>query len=288
MDITSEKLDYLVIGHVTRDIVGDHFVTGGTVTYSSLVAHNLQFKTGIITAGEPDLKFPEQLQAVPFLVKESSVTATFENIETEHGRIQLLHEIALPIYGQDIPEFKFQPAIVHLGPLTDEVDISVLDAFPDSFIGLTPQGWMRRRDADHVVQYKEWEHAEAFLKRADAVVLSIEDVRGNRQLIADYASKTKILVLTEGYNGASVFWRGDVRSFSAPKVPVVDPTGAGDIFAAAFFTTYFSSKDPWEAAKKAVAIASDSVSRVGIEGVPTPEQMRSFQIEIIEGKYPNG
>ena len=284
MDIKTEKLDYLVIGHITRDIVGDDFMSGGTVTYSSLCANNLGYKTGIITAGEPNLKFPDELNTIPFFVKESPVTTTFENIETDHGRDQFLHEVALPINNRDIPHLAYKPSIVHLGPMADELDISMLDAFPNSFICLTPQGWMRRRGANHIVLYKDWENAESFLKRADAVVLSIEDVRGNRQLIEDYALKTKILVSTEGYNGASVYWNGDVRNFSAPTVPVVDPTGAGDIFAAAFFTSLFRTKDPWEAGKIAVAIASASVSRVGIKGVPTPEEMRSFQIEIIEGK----
>jgi hypothetical protein len=288
MDIKTEKLDYLVIGTITRDIVGDHFVYGGTVTYSALCAQNLGYKTGILTAGESDLKLPDDLQGIPFLVKESPVTTTYENIETEHGRVQRLHDIALPITKKDIPTFSYPPSIVHLGPLADDLDLSVLDVFPDSFIGLTPQGWMRQRDANHVVQYKEWENAESYLINADAVVLSIEDVRGNRQLIEDYASKTKILALTEGYNGASVYWHGDTRNFSAPKVPVIDPTGAGDIFAAAFFTSLFQSKDPWEAAKKAVAIASASVSRVGIKGVPTPEEMRLLQIEIVEGRKSNG
>jgi hypothetical protein len=288
MDIKTEKLDYLVIGTITRDIVGDHFVYGGTVTYSALCANNLGCKTGILTAGEANLKLPDDLDGIPFLVKESPVTTTYENIETDHGRVQILHDIALPITKQDIPKFKYQPSIVHLGPLADDLELSVLEVFPDSFIGLTPQGWMRQRDAQNIVKYKEWENAESFLNRANAVVLSIEDVQGDRQLIEDYASKTKILALTEGYNGASVYWHGDVRNFSAPIVPVVDPTGAGDIFAATFFTNLFRSKDPWEAAKKAIAIASASVSRVGIKGVPTPEEMRSLQIEIVEGRKSNG
>lgn len=288
MNIKTEKLDYLVIGHITRDIVGDHFMSGGTVTYSSLCAKNLGYRTGIVTAGETNLKLPDELKSIPFFLKESLVTTTFENIDTDHGRDQFLHEVALPIYGHDIPHLAHTPSIVHLGPMADEMDVRILDAFPDSFICLTPQGWMRRRGTNNLVHYKDWENAESFLRRADAIVLSIEDVRGNRKLIEDYASKTKMLVLTEGYNGASVYWHGDVRNFSAPKVPTVDPTGAGDIFAAAFFTSFFRTKDPWESAKKAVAIASDSISRVGIKGVPTPEAMRSFQIDVIEGKKSNG
>ncbi|MBI5292318.1 MAG: hypothetical protein HY872_10630, partial [Chloroflexi bacterium] len=42
----------------------------------------------------------------------------------------------------------------------------------------------------------------------------------------------------------------------------------GDIFAAAFFVRLWQTADPWDAARFAVALASDSVTRVGIEGVP--------------------
>jgi len=284
MNIKAENLDYLVVGHITQDLLPDGTsITGGTVTYAAVCARNLGYKAGILTSSDPNQTFPE-LDGFSLYIKPSQSTTTFENIQTDSGRQQILHKVASPLSAQDIPENIKHPRIVHLGPLTNEIKLDLLYAFPDSFIGVTPQGFMRQRSEGNIVNFKEWENAEKYLKRADAVVLSIEDVGGNMRLIDDYASKTDILVLTEGYLGASVYWHGDIRHFSAPKVPVIDPTGAGDIFAAVFFTAFHHSKDPWLAAKKAVSIASASVSRVGIKGVPTPKEMRSFQIEIIEGK----
>ena len=135
-----------------------------------------------------------------------------------------------------------------------------------------------------MVHFKQWENAENLLQRANAVVISIEDVRGNEEIILTFAEKTEVLVVTEGFNGARIYWNGDVRHFSAPKVNVVDPTGAGDIFAAAFFDRLEKTHNPWESGIRAVQIASQSVTRKGLAGVPTKQEIRSFQIEVIEGK----
>jgi sugar/nucleoside kinase (ribokinase family) len=49
----------------------------------------------------------------------------------------------------------------------------------------------------------------------------------------------------------------------APVVHVVDPTGAGDALAAAFCSSYLKGTSPIDAARYAVGVASDSVTRAG-------------------------
>jgi sugar/nucleoside kinase (ribokinase family) len=61
----------------------------------------------------------------------------------------------------------------------------------------------------------------------------------------------------------------------------VDPTGAGDIFAAAFFTRLLSTRDPWEATRFATLVASCSVTRVGLGGIPTPSEIEECMLEIL-------
>ncbi|MCK7481538.1 MAG: PfkB family carbohydrate kinase [Candidatus Moduliflexus flocculans] len=95
-------------------------------------------------------------------------------------------------------------------------------------------------------------------------MLSREDVNGDDLLIEQMAGQTKILVVTEGAAGAVLYWHGDRRRFRAPSVKEVDATGAGDIFAAAFFVRYLNTRDPWEATRFATLIASHSVERTGL------------------------
>jgi sugar/nucleoside kinase (ribokinase family) len=61
----------------------------------------------------------------------------------------------------------------------------------------------------------------------------------------------------------------------------VDPVGAGDIFAAAFFARMQQTRDPWEAARFGTQLASASVTRRGIEGIPTEDEVKAGLITIL-------
>ena len=275
-------LDYLTVGHVTKDLAVDGYTLGGTASYAPLTACAFGLHAGVLTAFGEDISV-SALDEIEVVRKPSACTTTFENIETVSGRKQYLHKIAEILRAVDVPESLKSARILHLGPVADEVDAEIASLFPVAFIGLTPQGWMRKRGDDGLVGYQEWKLARLLIESADAVVISVEDVRGNEDLIAEYAHQFKVLAVTEGYNGARLYWHGDVRRFRAPKVEVVDPTGAGDIFAAAFFIRLEATRDPWKAAAFAVNLAALSVTRKGLLGVPRPEEVQSNLVEIIRG-----
>lgn len=111
-------------------------------------------------------------------------------------------------------------------------------------------------------------------------VLSIEDVQGDENVIASLIEQVPILVVTEADLGARLYWNGDYRHFSPPKYPEIDATGAGDIFATAFFSRMLESKDPWESARFATLIASNSISRVGLASIPTAEEVANNRISV--------
>ena len=75
-----------------------------------------------------------------------------------------------------------------------------------------------------------------------------------------------MLVLTRGYNGCTVFLGEETRSFPAPRVAEVELTGAGDIFAAAYFVRLWQTDgNPWEAAVFANQIAAQSVTQATLQ-----------------------
>ena len=111
--------------------------------------------------------------------------------------------------------------------------------------------------------------------------MSVEDVQGNEDRIEEMASSVKILVVTEGPEGARVFWNGDVRRFLPPRMVEIDATGAGDIFAAAYFYRYLHTNDPWAAAQFATNVAAFSVLRQGLDSIPTIDEINSCLVEVI-------
>jgi len=50
--------DFVVVGHVTRDIVADGWRRGGTPTFAAVQAHRLGLSVGVVTrtAGDMDLQ----------------------------------------------------------------------------------------------------------------------------------------------------------------------------------------------------------------------------------------
>ena len=275
-----KPIQYLAVGHVTKDITPDGPLLGGTVSYAALTAAALGLNVGIVTSHAEDFE-PQPLKEINKLVIPAANTTTFENIYTPNGRVQRIHNQASHINTGDIPLSWKDCPVVHLGPVANEISSNIIDIFPHATIGVTPQGWMRAWDETGGVYYKQWKDAINTLQYASAVVLSIEDVQHDENEIERLAQMSKVMVVTEGAGGARVYWNGDVRKIRPPQVEDVDSTGAGDIFSAAFFIRYDQTRDPWSAAEFATKIAAQSVTRKGLSGVPTPLEAKNYLIEIL-------
>lgn len=277
----TRPLDYLVIGHVTTDLTDEGPKLGGTVTFSGLTARALGLKAGIITAYNPDTDI-SPLGNIWVRNKVSPETTNFKNLSDGIKRTQFLYQKAESLLPADIPTFNPPPAILHLGPVANEVSPDILSQFPESLKCLTPQGWFRRTDEEDRVIHQDWDNAETTLAQSDAAVISLEDVQYDEESISRMAAVTPVFVVTENYRGARIYWHNDARYIKAPKVELVDDTGAGDIFASAFFYRYWKTKDPWEAGRFAVLIASWSVTCDRLDSIPTDVEIERAKTEILD------
>jgi len=210
------------------------------------------------------------------------VTTTFEIITSPASRTLFLQNLAPQIEALQIPESWKQTPIVHLGPIAQEIDPAFVRMFPNSLVGLTIQGWLRGWDGEGRVQLTEWPEARFVLEQANAAVLSIEDVNGDEIRIEEMMSSIRVLAVTEGAEGVRLYWNGDLRRFRAPAKEVVNTTGAGDIFAAAFFIRLQYTHNPWEAARFATQMATASVTRIGLQSIPSLDELQQIQFEVFE------
>jgi sugar/nucleoside kinase (ribokinase family) len=275
-----DTVDYLVVGHVAHDLTPQGVRLGGTAAYSALTARALGLRVGIVTAAGSDVSL-DALNGIPVISLASNSSTMYENIYTGGHRIQYLRARADRIEPDLVPVPWRSAPIIHLAPIADEIDPVLPDGFSPTLLGLTPQGWMRRWDSSGLVSPCQWENSESALAQAGAVVFSREDVNGDDLFIEHLAEQTRILVVTEGAAGAVLYWHGDRRRFRAPSVREVDATGAGDIFAAAFFVRYLHTRDPWEATRFATLLASHSVEREGLDGIPTKLEIEQSTMVVI-------
>ncbi len=276
-----EKIDYLVIGHFSKDLTSEGSDLGGTAAYAALTARALGLRVGVVSSfNDKDIPL-EPLEGIQIVAIPSEETTTFSNIETSTGRQQILHQHAAQIDFEQVPDLWRRAPIIHLAPIAQEMESQLPSGFSPALLGLTPQGWLRGWDSDGRVTPKKWSQAEASLNHASAAVLSIEDVEDDERLIEEFSLSSRVLALTEGEEGARLYWNHDLRRFPAPKMDVVDTTGAGDIFASAFFIRLHNTRDPWEAAHFATCLASHSVTRCGLDSIPTEEEIQICQMEVL-------
>lgn len=275
-----DAIDYLVIGHITQDETPQGTQLGGTAAYAALTARALGLRVGVLTSCAADTSL-SPLDGIRVIVLPSEKTTTFANTATPEKREVILRHRAAAISFDHVPELWQRTPIIHLGPVADEIPALLPAGFSPSLLGLTPQGWLRTWGADGRVEPRKWLQAEASLNHAGAAIISLEDVDGDEEVIEELALASRVLVVTEGAEGARLYWNHDLRRFHAPQIDEVDSTGAGDIFAAAFFIRLHTTRDPWESARFATQLAAYSVQRRGLKSIPNQEEILTCQMEVL-------
>ncbi|GAB4498436.1 MAG: PfkB family carbohydrate kinase [Saprospiraceae bacterium] len=267
------SLQYLCIGHCCHDRVGGKNILGGTASYSALVARQLGLRAGILTSVGTDFGFRDIFEKndIRFWSKPAATTTVFENIYLDGRRIQYLHKRAETLFADDVPTECLPAPIVLFCPIAGEVDFSVFQKFPHALKGATIQGWLRQWNEKGRVLPQEMDWSE--LAAADVVIMSDADIQGFERKIPEIASFVKVLVMTQGAQGAQVFFGNQQLHYPAFPVKEVDATGAGDVFATAFLLKYSETRDLAQAAGFAHCAASFVVEGVGIANLASLEKI---------------
>lgn len=274
----TNSIDYLLIGHITADLMPDGSrALGGTVSYAAPIARLFGFNVGLLTSAaacEPLLA--PLLDDTALMVKTAAETTTFENIYHKDGhRVQYVHDTAASLSADDIPSGWMSASMVHLAPLVDEVDPEIAFQFPDAVVMVTPQGWMRQWDKGGRVAFKRWFDPDV-LKAIDLVVFSRHDVAEAPELIEEFAECTQCLVVTEGEQGGHYFVNNERRLYRATPAVEVDPTGAGDVFAVSMLGSMSKLGGRVDAAVAVAAeLAGISVTRASSQQAITAEEVQA-------------
>lgn len=260
------QVDFLAIGHVSKDLTPGGFRLGGSAAYAALTAQRLGLNAAVVTSASEDLDLTRLLPGVAVHTVPSPTTTVFENTYVAGARSQVVRAVAGPIGTEHIPEEWRRSPLVLLGPLVGEVDHLMARHFPGSIVAACLQGWLRRWDDQGRVRPAALD-ATDLLPHLSMAYVSVEDV-ADPGIFEVWKEMVPVLIVTMGRKGARLHVNGawhHVESFPAREV---DPTGAGDVFGAAYLVRRLETGDPLDATRFASCAASLCVEAHGLEGVP--------------------
>jgi len=258
--------DLVVVGHVVQDLVPGGWRLGGTATFASVQAERLGLRVGVVTRTSTDLALNDLLPGIEIVGRPSTCTTAFENLYEGNLRRQRVPLLAESLETEDVPESWRTAPIVLLGPVCGEVPAEMGALFPRSLVGAAAQGWLRQLDEEGRVQMRTWS-GPPFWSGCRAVFVSDEDLGQRRDQLDRWADEVPLVALTRDWRGAKLHTHGRWQQIEAFPAQEVDPTGAGDVFAAAFLVRYHETEDAAEAARFASAAAACSVEAAGIEAI---------------------
>src|SRR5260221_378544 len=254
----------LAVGHVTWDRREGGDVLGGSVTYRTLTARKLGWETAILTSAGPDFVPDRDLPGVRVFRHPSSATTRFTNLyDAEGNRRQVVTARAEDVELLDLPEEWRRPDALVLVQVPDELSAFPVSAFEAGCVGAIAQGWLRDIDPDGHVSAREWPSPSRDLPGVHVLFLSEHDLAGGAARAPDFLSLVPLVALTRGWRGLTLHTRSGAQDVPALPRPEVDPTGAGDVFAAAYLVRYHEVGDPLAAAAFAACAASCAVEGVG-------------------------
>ena len=253
----------LVIGHLTLDVRPGGLVPGGTALYGGGTFAGLGARTRVVAAAGPD--FPvEALRGLEAALVPAARTLRFENFEGPGGRRQRAWDPPRALAPGDVPPAWRSADALLLGPVLGEVDVPAFTASLQArAVGLAIQGLVRALGPGGEIAQPPWAFDPEALRGVDVAFAGDDDLRGQGDLAARLERAVRMVVITHGPGGAEVRAGGRVRRIGSHLARAVDPTGAGDAFAAAFVLATAGGAEPVEAARLGAAAASIAVEGEG-------------------------
>ncbi|MCS7295743.1 MAG: PfkB family carbohydrate kinase [Chloroflexota bacterium] len=259
----------VVVGNVVLDRTADGWSPGGPALYAATAARRLGARVRLVTVLAPD--YPRwALEGLEVVALPGERTPRYANTyDAEGRRQQRLLDPGAPLVPPR--EALAGAAVAILAPAYRELGAPPEGLGEGVVAGVSLQGLLRDTAADGtVISRADPDAAVApFVREGWFLFLSEEDTPEALIFARRLARRGAVVFVTHGWRGAARVDALATRTFPAiPARRVVDPTGAGDCFAAAFLVTYARTRDEGTAIRAALAAGSLAVEGVGLAGVP--------------------
>jgi sugar/nucleoside kinase (ribokinase family) len=280
------------VGSAARDIAPDDprgWRLGGAVSYGALTVARLGIPTGAVIGADALAARSAELDllrqaGVDVVLAELEHGPIFDNREGPAGRVQHCLDPGDPVTTDQLPDgWRDAPGWL-LAPVAGELPDAWAELPPrDALVGVAWQGMLRYLGRPVTRRAPE---PSAIVGRADVIGVSVHDLDAGTDLatLTGLLRPGATLLLTRGESGGlavSVTSAGRaVRRYPAVSARAsVDPTGAGDVFLAAFLAALtepgLAGQDGLGARLRIAATAASFViERPGLLGVPELSMIR--------------
>jgi sugar/nucleoside kinase (ribokinase family) len=303
-----KTFDIVTIGHFSIDHIllprANAFKSalGGSPAYVSFSARQLGAHVGVVSKVGAD--FPETyinmlkrggVDLFGLKKEQNSATTSFTVEYSAEKRRLLLKSLAPPIRLAEV-SFNFKAESIHVAPIAGEISLEVVDALKAkaNVLSLDPQGFLRRFDANGKTSLRKLK-ADTILEHVDVYKSSLHEVRaiaGKSGSGLTAAMKRlgnfgiRIVIVTLGRRGTALLFNKTFHYIPAfPPRRLIDPTGAGDVFAGAFLAEYLHKKDALWCACVGSAAASFKAETFGTVLCNTKEAIYKRAMDLFEKVY---
>lgn len=261
-----QRIELVVVGHVTIDHIAGERRLGGAAAYAALTGRHLNVRVALVTSAGPDFPFWDKLQGISPTKVPAARSTELDTVYQGATRRQWVRSLAAPLRAEHLAGLALaDDAAVIYCPVVNEIEAPLHRLAPEGLCAVAPQGFFRTWDDSGEITRCAWEGAERGLARADVVCLSENDADVPEELAERFTGKA--FVITKGAEGCRLFSGPDVYDFPALPAREVDPTGAGDVFAAALVIALRQGHALHEAVKLATHEAAAAVESPGTESL---------------------
>jgi sugar/nucleoside kinase (ribokinase family) len=290
----SKSNNFLTISNIAIGVIktrSKEEVDFGGGAYSCITAKKLGWNSTILTRGNDKIgKWVKKLEniGIKVLLQQDKSYTSFYNDYTSGTRVQKLLGKTSKINFDLNVTFD----AIHINPLFKEVDMQLIEKAKKTckLVSLDVQGLVRQ-EKDSFVFGKFLENRKDWLKNVDILKVGEEEAKfvseekDYESICKDLQSLgPKIVALTLGEEGSLILAK-EFYHIPAFSTNVIDPTGAGDVYAAAFLIKYFETNNVKEAGLFASATASFVIEDFGSKNIQSREKVEERFKQLKEINY---